>query len=235
MHIHRLSLAFFVIAVLTASGRAQDDAAAFRPKAIERLKTLGAEIGYGDVKPPDPEQPQKVETREKPIVRIEMTGGQITDDVMRELRLFPDLETLSLAGTRVTDLGLDYLKGLEKLKVLNLNYSPITDKGLAFFRIARCKDTLEVLQISFTRVTDAGMADVATLPKLKVLAVSHTRIGDQGLAEIAKLKDLNELYLDGTLVTRKGVDSLKDLPLEKLSYVGTRAAMYSDDGFRKKK
>ena len=41
-------------------------------------------------------------------------------------------------------------------------------------------------------------------------------------------------YLDGTLITKEGLEPLKDLPLQTLSYSDTKAAAGGVDGFRKR-
>lgn len=166
-----------------------------------------------------------------PVVRIELNGPKVTDATLAYVRGFIFLQTLYLCRTRVTDAGLENLEELKELQVLYLTYSNIGDAGLAQLRRL---NNLEVLGLSYTNVGNAGLRLMASFPNLQTLALSGTNVSDAGLVFLRKLTKLRDLYLDGTALTRAGLAQLKMLPLETLSYAGTKAVEGGVEGFRKK-
>ncbi|MBC8868320.1 MAG: hypothetical protein H8E44_02825 [Planctomycetes bacterium] len=95
---------------------------------------------------------------------------------------------------RDDDLAL--LKSIENLKELYLWDPVFTDRCAE--HVASVTG-LELLSIQRTYVTDAGLARLATLPKLKELHLvdSHGLLTDRGLACLAKLRSLQRLTLSG--------------------------------------
>ena len=169
---------------------------------------------------------------EPAVVRIELNGPKVTDATLASVRGFIFLRTLYLCRTRVTDAGLEELQDLKDLQVLYLTYDNISDRGLT--QLVRLKK-LEVLGLSYTNVGNAGLSLLSSFPNLQTLALSGTNVSDTGLISLRKLKKLQELYLDATGVTKAGLAQLKVLPLETLSFAGTKAAEEQGvEGFRKK-
>jgi hypothetical protein len=105
---------------------------------------------------------------------------QLTDDDLKHLEGFTDMENLELFQTPITDKGLEHLKGLVNLQMLVL---------------------------SDTKITDAGLANLENMKKLKTLRLSRDNITDAGLDRLKMLPSLAELDLVGTQVTQDAADT----------------------------
>src|SRR5436190_21745010 len=77
------------------------DEAEKRAHDIDTLKKAGAVLIYEESLP------------KRPLVRMELNGPQVTDEVMPLLRQFVELQSLQLGRTRVNDKGLESLRGLK--------------------------------------------------------------------------------------------------------------------------
>jgi hypothetical protein len=125
---------------------------------------------------------------------VRWEGPAIGDADVQQLRVFPELDCLTVSGTRVTDAGLARLRGLRRLKIVGL---------------AR------------TAITDAGLAHLTGLAELRILDVSETRVGDAGLECLHCLTNLKYLDLRGSQVTVAGVARLhKALPQAEVVWNG---------------
>ena len=100
-----------------------------------------------------------------------------TDETLRGMGGFSQLERLNLSGTTITDRGLAHLKGLNELRKLNL---------------------------PGTQITDAGMAHLKTLPNLQELSLYDTQITDVGLRFLKGMK-LVHLIIPGHAKTDTGL------------------------------
>jgi hypothetical protein len=71
-----------------------------------------------------------------------------------------------------------------------------------------------LVKVSFRGVVldDAGLAHLASLPKLESLYLPGTGIGDAGLERLKGLPSLVNLYLSGTKVTDAGLGQLEAYP-----------------------
>src|ERR1017187_10207282 len=67
----------------------------------------------------------------KPVVMIDLSNTEATDDDLARLKEFTRLEELLLRRTAITDAGLVHLKGFANLRELDLAKTKITDAGLA--------------------------------------------------------------------------------------------------------
>jgi Leucine-rich repeat (LRR) protein len=125
-----------------------------------------------------------------------------------QLRAFPKLEVLNLAGTKITDSDLEQIARLTKLKSLYLSETGITEKGL--FHLQGLT-SLEDLELSETKISDAGLAKLRPLTRLKTLGLSGVEITDAGLRHLKGLTALENLHLVGTRVTDAGMVHLSGL------------------------
>jgi internalin A len=190
-----------------------------RVRALEAIKAAGGRVVTEGSGP------------EAPVIRIELNGPKVTDATLAYVRGFLYVRTLYLCRTRITDAGLAYLQDLKDLEILYLSYDNIGDRGLE--QLQRLSN-LEVLGLSYTNIDNAALTRMSSFRKLQTLALSGTNVSDTGLAFLRKLTKLQELYLDGTGITKAGLVHLKDLPLETLSYSGTKAVEKGVEGFHKK-
>ena len=106
----------------------------------------------------------------------------VNDTDLRE-RLNPPehVTVLLLGGTEVTDEGLKTLANYNQLEWLDLMATRTTDAGLA--HIAGLKNLRE-LWLTDTAVTDDGLAHLSGLTKLERLVVEGTKITPEGLAKL---------------------------------------------------
>jgi hypothetical protein len=93
-------------------------------------------------------------------VAVNLHGKRATDEHLRLLRRFPDLENLVLTRTLISDAGMTHLASLSKLKWLELESVDVGDDGVRKLRELR---ELIVLRLTGTRVSLAGIADIAPL------------------------------------------------------------------------
>lgn len=113
---------------------------------------------------------------------IGLASKNVTDEDLKYIMFFPELEALHLSGARITDGSLKYFYNFQKLKILN---------------------------IDDTNITDAGLKHLKDLKSLKELDLFNTKVTDKGIQELASVKSLTLLMLHGTKVTQKGIDELK--------------------------
>src|SRR5205807_667167 len=127
--------AVMLLACLSGAARA-DEASAV--KAVEKL---GGKVTRDD------------KLRDKPVIAVNLTGTQVTDAGLKELKDLKQLTTLDLTDAVVTDAGLEELKHLKQLTTLNLNATPVTGAGLKELKDLK---QLTTLYLSHTPVTAVG-------------------------------------------------------------------------------
>src|SRR5439155_1072506 len=89
-----------------------------RARALEALKTLGADVRVDDSRP------------DKPVVEIDLSRRALTDDNVTHLAPFTALKVLRLNDTEISSAGLAHLSGLTRLEKLDLSRTKIGDGGL---------------------------------------------------------------------------------------------------------
>ena len=155
------SHSFEGIAPAAGQERAQTKA-----QAIEHIERLKGEVRL------DGEHP------DEPVWMVDLSRGELDDDVLELLKLFPKLEVLHLQDLPVTDNHLVAIGRLKSLHELSLDGTRITDAGL---KSLRTLTELEKLSISRTEVTNAGLIHLAPLRKLKDLTTFETAVTDQAV------------------------------------------------------
>lgn len=108
-----------------------------RERAISRVKQLGGTVTSADI-PGHPGRRIWRAFRGQPlrrVVAIDLTSAELTDDDVRLLLQFRDVEQLSLRGRRLTDDALSDLKRLDRLRFLMLvDCRNISDEAVAKLR-----------------------------------------------------------------------------------------------------
>ena len=110
------------------------------------------------------------------VIRIRLEYLQVTDNALRKLLAFPQLESLKITSCpRISGRGLVALKDLTTLKTLSLNFCPhVRDDSL---QILQSLEQLANLSLDgCTGITDAGLPQLETLPQLKTLSLRDTWI-----------------------------------------------------------
>jgi hypothetical protein len=128
-----------------------------------------------------------------PVVEVHFgCHSDITDDVLAQLRVFPNLHTVDLISDKITDDGLKNFQHMPKLCSLRLNSSSIKDKGME--NLKALKD-LQVLFLMRCQYTEAGMQHLKSLSSLKELWLWRMPVNDKTIAKLKEFKYLGKLYL----------------------------------------
>ena len=113
---------------------------------------------------------------------IALRGDAVTDEQLKQLGVFSDLEELSLIGARITDNGLARLKGLPRLAAVG---------------------------VAWTDIGDQGIEHLSEIESLKLLDLNHTKITDASFENLLKLRQLSTLFIEGTAVSESAVQAFK--------------------------
>src|SRR5262249_58127568 len=71
------------------------------------------------------------EGAERKVVKLQFgCHSKVPDDVLAQLKVFPDLEEVEIISDKITDAGVKHLAALPKLRSLSLNSKSVTDKGV---------------------------------------------------------------------------------------------------------
>ena len=142
----------------------------------------------------------------------------ITDEGISALKNWNHLTRLNLEGTKITDSALQHLSTLTSLEALNIGKIQVTDAGL---QAITSLTNLKELTLGGDKLTDAGLQSLRELPGLTLLDLGGTQRQDSGiwsvsftqpgLESIAGLKYLRCLRLDGTLLSARGLETIKGL------------------------
>ncbi|HVX14541.1 MAG TPA: hypothetical protein VHC22_25360 [Pirellulales bacterium] len=170
---------------------------------------------------------------------IVLGGPEVTDETMKHLVGFPELQYLALPETAITPkgilqlqqfdlLGLEVLRtpvsarfyvqvaALPKLKVLKMAQTGSTDECLA--ELSRLHD-LEVLDLSNCPISAEGVRHLVELKNLRVLSLYATLVGDDCVAYLREIPHLERVDIELTRMTPHGVNALHDAsPTCQISY-----------------
>ncbi|TQE62452.1 hypothetical protein [Leptospira noguchii] len=104
----------------------------------------------------------------------------ITDDKMKYLLIFPNLDDLKLTKTKITWAGLEVLKN-NKIRSLDIDSTLITNKAI---KVLRDWKHLKILNISYTNIDDGAVED---LLKLNVdLRAAGTKLSEKAIERLRK-------------------------------------------------
>jgi hypothetical protein len=151
---------------------------------------------------------------EKQVTSINFCGTMsfgdenIPDDLLAQLRHFPELQSLNLGDCKITGGQLKYLAGLNRMASLVLSHTAVDDSGLENISLL---EAIESLNLRNTAISDAGLGHIAELRNLKVLDLSKTKVTDAGIKKLRPLRDLKWLLLAETALTDAGLDQLASL------------------------
>ncbi|WP_425529184.1 hypothetical protein [Leptospira stimsonii] len=122
-------------------------------------------------------------TKEKlnQVEEFYLTGTSITDDKMKYLLIFPNLEDLRLTHTKITDVGLATLQN-NKIRHLDIDDTLVTNKAI---KVLRDWKHLEILNISYTKIDDGALEDILKL-KIGSLTAAGTNLSEKAKEKIRK-------------------------------------------------
>jgi hypothetical protein len=205
-----------------------------KERAIEAISTSGARVfiirgnvfsvSFTDTAPmPELVRHLRVFPR---LMSLSIRGGTITDGAFEELAKLENFRTLSLTETKITDEGFAKLATFKKLEGLHLRNETVTTTGL--LNLGKSPN-LRSLFLNDIRPTPEILAGLKEL-NLRYVTFSLERANDQELAAIGTLTNVFSLRLeDSPDVTNDGLATLSSLPLHTIEFSGTPI---SDDGLR---
>ena len=118
----------------------------------------------------------------------------VSDDEVRALLNYGRrLQWLNLTGSEITDDVLSDLAAMRSLANLNLASTAITDEGLAALTSSK---RLEELGLKETQVSDAGISHLLKMPRLKFLDVRQTGMTRDGLKALREAPRLREVLIN---------------------------------------
>jgi len=118
----------------------------------------------------------------------------LSDDALKPLAAFSNLERLTLRDVPITGSFLESLPSPHRLELLSLNQTFLSDE--AFDAIAACR-YLKRLEVAESPLSAEALERIATLSSLEYLNLSDCGLDDELLEPIAALKNLNTLILEG--------------------------------------
>lgn len=136
------------------------------------------------------------------------TANGVTNEGLKILTNFDQLEGLLLISDNITDEGLSSLRGLTNLKTLTILSKNITGTGLANLSGMKNLDYLALVQ---NAIDDEGLSHLPDLPHLQTLNLSLTKITDTGLKHLGKYQALMNLELCKTKIQGDGFKHLAGL------------------------
>lgn len=169
----------------------------------------------------------------KPLAGLKSLKSLVLENCLADrdsscLKVFTNLDVLTISGTAFGDETMKNLAGLTGLKMLSVRgpgpgeSCGVTDRGLEYLAGMR---NLRVLDLYGTKVRGPGLEHVGKLTSLQELDLEATGVGNGDLKPLAALKGLQTLVLTRTKVTDEGLAHLGGLTqLRKLylSYCGRR-------------
>jgi hypothetical protein len=166
-----------------------------REAAVRELRTLGAEPEYAlNILPDGTDPPGRVR-------RVRFAPGTCTDQALRHVAAFPELERLELYQQPVSDNGLRSVSGLTNLRWLGLSGTRVTGAGI---RHLMPLQRLEALSLEGQLLDENAFRQIATLQHLTTLRVDRTSLDDARLMLLTPLRDLEYLSVFNTKVTAGG-------------------------------
>jgi len=151
----------------------------------------------------------------QPVTGVWLRGNEITDAFLERLKVFDNLQTLSLMGTGFTTDGLIHLKGLRDLRTLAVAGPSVSNAFLD--RLREFPQFCDLRLMVMDPLGDASLEHVGRLAQLRSLELGGIKLTDAGLAHLRGMTQLQKLRLHQTSVTEAGLQHLSGLTkLEKL-------------------
>lgn len=120
---------------------------------------------------------------ELPSTKYLLLGQKdVSDDILRRMRVMPHLEELQLFNAPISDEGLQYLTKFPRLRWLDASGTPVTDRGLPALESM----DLEWLNLRNTAISDAGVSSLSKLSHLELLDIRGTAVTDSAAEAIRR-------------------------------------------------
>jgi RNA polymerase sigma-70 factor (ECF subfamily) len=170
----------------TSTGTRYDEPIRQLEQQLQLLKRLrDSEIAHREDQDRTAARLEKLGARvERDVVTINLVATKVTDDDLKSLGVFPNLQTLYLHHTEISDAGVANLQGLKNLTTLDLFDTRVTDAGLV--HLADWMPFLQWVDLNATKITDAGLQHLKGLKHLRRLDVRKTGVTDAGAADLRR-------------------------------------------------
>lgn len=151
---------------------------------------------------------------------VHLSDKNITDEVFYYLQDLKKITALSLYNTSVTGAGFNYLTDKSGLIIFDFGGSPVTDKGIEYISQISFSDHVIILNLKGSKITDEGMKYFEKIRFGKGrINLRNTSVTDKGIKNLAGFKDLVEVDLINTGVTESGGKWLKTkIPAANISW-----------------
>jgi hypothetical protein len=144
------------------------------------------------------------------VTSVSLRGTWVTDNDLRRLTHYADLNELDLSLTHITDGGLQDIKNLKGITNLNLYFAEyVTDEGVASIKNWK---GLKRLNLHGTKASDTAFEHIAGINTLESLDVGSTLMTDVGLERLISLTNLRELTMGGNELGDAGLQALRQMP-----------------------
>jgi Leucine-rich repeat (LRR) protein len=144
------------------------------------------------------------------VISVDLRGTWVTDNDLRRLTNYSDLEKLDLSLTHITDGGLQEIKNLKGITDFNLYFAEyVTDEGVASIKDWK---QLKRLNLHGTKASDTALEHIAGINTLESLDVGSTLMTDVGLERLTSLTNLRELTMGGNELGDAGLQALRQMP-----------------------
>lgn len=148
-----------------------------------------------------------------------LDGSGITDETLKKLAAFKQLNYVALEKTKVTGAGLEALSGLP-MKHVALQYCTLDE---AAFKALGKMQALEELWLSDAKMQADWLKHLAGLPKLRELNLMSAALDDASVKHLLALPALKELTANNTTLGDTGFQELlKHAPLQRLLVDSTK-------------
>jgi hypothetical protein len=159
-------------------------------RAVAEIESLGSDV-YFDWQIDDTTEPAGPKLLRRvlgddffsSVARVDLNGGQISDECLIHLKPFSDLSEVWINATRISDEGIRYLTRFKKVRLFSFSGTGLTNAGLAHFKELT---SLEVLGISCPSVSDAGLIHLHDCAALRNVYIYNSSVTDAGLADLQK-------------------------------------------------
>jgi Leucine-rich repeat (LRR) protein len=143
------------------------------------------------------------------VTSVSLWGTWVTDNDLRRLTHYADLNELDLSLTHITDGGLQEIKNLKGITDFSLYFAEyVTDEGVASIKDWK---RLKRLNLHGTKASDTALEHIAGINTLESLDVGSTLMTDVGLERLTSLTNLRELTMGGNELGDAGLQALRQM------------------------
>ena len=162
--------------------------------------------------------------------QLELSGNQLTNEVLNYVVALESLRSLKLANTGVNDLGISQLTPLGSLRSIDVRNTNVTLSGLCeLFVEGQGRTPEEALKISGFHlntssthgwnlnltnegVTDEDLSMIIRIPGIRRLVLRGNQITDRGLESLSHHSELEAVWLREENITGKSLSHLATIP-----------------------